>query len=92
MTLLVVQCIEMVQSGAETSALLPDLIEALAPLGMPYVQYASRRSCGGDRITRTRAATYIGASLTHSIVINVSAVLVIHLAAIRFVFLPVGTI
>ena len=30
--------------GAETSAPLSDLIEALAPLGMPNVQYASRRA------------------------------------------------
>jgi hypothetical protein len=92
MTLLVVQCIEIVQSGAETSALLPDLIEALAPLGMPDVQYAWRRGCGGHRVMRTRAATYVGVSLAHSIVINVAAVLVIHLAAIMYVLLPVGTV
>ena len=33
--------------SAETSAPLPDLIEALAPLGMPDVQYVSRRRYGG---------------------------------------------
>ena len=74
---------------AETSAPLPDLIEALAPLGMPDVQYASRRSYGGWG-TRTRAAMYVACSAAGPIVINV-AVVVIHLAAIRFVFLPIGT-
>ena len=44
-------------SKAETSAPLPDLIEALAPLGMPDVQHASRRSYVSDWVTRTRAAT-----------------------------------
>ena len=74
--------------GTETSALLPDLIEALAPLGMPDVQYASRKSWG----TRTRAATYAAFSWAHSRFIHVAAVLLIHLAAIRYVFLPVGTV
>jgi len=77
--------------GAETSAPLSDLIEALAPLGLPDLQYASRRSYGGGWVTRTRAATYAALSWAHSTVINVAAVLVIHLAAIRYVFLPIGT-
>jgi hypothetical protein len=78
--------------GAETSAPLPGLIEALAPLGMPDVQYASRRSYGGGWVTRTCAATYAAVSWAHSTVINGAAVLVIHLAAIRYVFLPIGTV
>jgi len=41
-------------SRAETSAPLPDLIEALAPLGMPDVHHASRRPRRrlGDASTR----------------------------------------
>ena len=39
----------------ETSAPLPELIEALAPLGMPDVLYASPRSYGGGWVTRTRS-------------------------------------
>jgi len=78
--------------GAETSAPLSDLIEALAPLGMPDVQHASRRSYGGDWVTRTRAATCAAVSWAQPTVINVATVLVIHLAAIRYVFLPVGTV
>ena len=77
---------------AETSAPLPDLIEALAPLGMPDVQYPSRRSYGGGWVTRTRATSYAAVSWAHSTVINVAAVSVIHLAAIRYVFLPIGTV
>jgi hypothetical protein len=77
--------------GAETSALLPDLIEALAPLGMPDLQYVSRRCDGGGWVTRIRAALYAAVSGAHSTVINVAAVLVIHFVAIRYVFLPVGT-
>jgi len=65
------------------------LIEALAPLGMPNVQYASRRSHDGWG-ARTRAAIYAACSAATPIAINV-AVVVIHLAAIRFVFLPIGT-
>jgi len=77
--------------GAETSAApLSDLIEALAPLGMPDTQYALRRS-GGGWITQTRAAAYAVVSRAHPTAINVVAVLVIHLAAIRYVFLAVGT-
>ena len=74
---------------AEASDPLPGLIEALEPLGMPNVQYASRRSYGGWG-TRARAAMYVGCLAASPIVINV-AVVVIHLAAIRFVFLPIGT-
>ena len=77
--------------GAEASAPLPDLIEALAPLGMPELRYASRRSDVGGWHPRTRAATYAAISWAHSTVINSAAVLVIHLAAIRYVFLPIGT-
>ena len=77
--------------GAGTDTPLPDLIEALAPLGMPDVHCASRKSYGGGWVTRTRAATYAALSWAHSTVINVAAVLVIHLAAIRYVFLPIGT-
>ena len=40
----------------EVSGPLPELIEALAPLGMPDVRYASRRSYGGG-VTRICAAT-----------------------------------
>ena len=65
------------------------LIEALEPLGMSNVQYASRRSYGGWG-TRARAAMYVACSTASPIVINL-AVVVIHLAAIRFVFLPIGT-
>jgi hypothetical protein len=39
----------------ETSAPLPELIEALAPLGMPDVLHASPRSHGGGWVTRTRS-------------------------------------
>ena len=74
------------QAGARGP--LPGLIEALDPLGMPDVQYASRRSYGGWG-ARTRAAMYVACSAAGPIVINV-AVMVIHLAAIRFVFLPIG--
>ena len=75
--------------GAETAGLLPRLVEALAPLGMPNVQYASRRSHDGWG-TRTRAAIYVACSAATPIAISV-AVVVIHLAAVRFVFLPIGT-
>ena len=68
---------------------LSGLIEALDPLGMPKVQYASRRSYGGWG-TRTRAAMYAACSAAGPIAINV-AVVAIHLAAIRFVLLPIGT-
>ena len=74
---------------AGTSGPLPGLIEALEPLGMPNVQYAWRRSYGGWG-TRTRAAMYAACSAAGPIAINV-AVVVVHLAAIRFVFLPIGT-
>jgi hypothetical protein len=77
--------------GAGTSASLPDLIEALAPLGLPDVQYASRRNHGGG-VTRTRAATSAAVTWAHSTVINVAVVLLIHLAAIKYVFLPIGTL
>jgi hypothetical protein len=56
--------------SAETSALLPELIEALAPLGMPDVQNASRRNYGGGWVTRTRAATYAAVSSAYSTVIK----------------------
>jgi len=74
---------------AGTSGPPPGLIEALDPLGMPNVQYASRRSYGGWG-TRTRAAMYGACTAASPIAINV-AVVVIHLAAIRFVFLPIGS-
>ena len=74
---------------AGTSGPPPGLIEALDPLGMPNVQYASRRSYGGWG-PRTRAALYVACSAASPIAINV-AVVVVHLAAIRFVFLPIGT-
>jgi len=76
--------------GAGTFAPLPDLLEALAPLGMPDVQYASRRHHSGG-VTR-RAATSAAVTWAHSTVINVAAVLLIHLAAIKYVFLPIGTL
>jgi hypothetical protein len=78
--------------SAPTSAPLPELIEALAPLGMPDVQYCSRSSFGGGWVTQTRAATCAAVSWAYPTVINVATVLVIHFAAIRYVFLPVGTI
>ncbi len=78
--------------GAENCAPLHNLIQALAPLGMPDVQYASRTSYGGGRVTRTLAATYAAVSWGHSTVIKVAAVLAIHLAAIRYVSLPIGTV
>jgi hypothetical protein len=78
--------------SADTSAPLRDLIEALAPLGMPDVQHASQRGCGGGWVTRTRAATYAAISRAHSTVINVAAVLIIHLAAIKYILLAVGTV
>jgi hypothetical protein len=56
--------------SAATSSLLPELIEALAPLGMPDVQNASRRSYGGGWVTRTRAATYAALSSAYSTVIK----------------------
>jgi hypothetical protein len=71
----------------EVSGPLPELIEALAPLGMPDVRYASRRSYGGW-ITRICAATYL--VQVRPIVINLAVVMVIHLAAIRYVLLPIG--
>jgi hypothetical protein len=58
---------------------------------MPDVQYASRRNYRGG-VTRTRAATSAAVTWAHSTVINVAAVLVIHLAAIKYVFLPIGTL
>ena len=73
----------------EASGPLAELIEALAPLGMPDVRYASRRNYGGW-ITRICAATYL--VRVRPIVINVAVVMVIHLAAIRYVFLPIGTV
>jgi len=75
---------------AGASGPLPGLIEALDPLGMPNVRYALRRSyCGWA--ARTRAAMYVAYSGARPIVINL-AVVVIHLAAIRYVFLPIGTV
>jgi hypothetical protein len=59
---------------------------------MPDVQYSSRSSCGGGWIAQTRAATCAAVSWAYPTVINVAAVLVIHFAAIRYVFLPVGTV
>jgi hypothetical protein len=56
---------------------------------MPDVRYVSRRSYGGW-VTRICATTY--PVWARSIVINVAVVMVIHLAAIRYVFLPVGTV
>ena len=41
--------------SAETSAPLSDLIEALAPLGMPDVEHGWRRNHRGGWVTRTRA-------------------------------------
>jgi hypothetical protein len=79
-------------SSAEKSAALRELIEALAPLGMPELQYAARRSYGGGWVTRIRAATYATIYWLHSTVINVAAVLIIHLAAIKYIFLAVGTV
>ena len=80
---------ESAERATGTLGPLPRLIEALDPLGVPNVQYASRRSYGGWD-TRTRAAMYVACSAASPIAINV-AVVIIHLAAIRFVFLPIGT-
>jgi hypothetical protein len=59
---------------------------------MPDVHYAWRRSYGSGWVMRAGAATHGVISRAQSTVINVAAVLVIHLAAIRYVFLPIGTI
>ena len=68
---------------------LAGLIEALDPLGRHNVQNAPPRSYRGWG-TRTRAAMYVACSAASPIAINL-AVVVIHLAAIRFIFLPIGT-
>jgi hypothetical protein len=73
----------------EVSGPLPELIEALAPLGMPDVSYDSRRSYGGWA-RKICATTYL--VWARPTVINVPVVMVIHLAAIRYVFLPIGTV
>ena len=72
----------------QVSGPLPELIEALTPLGMPDVHYAPRRSYGGW-VTRVCATTYL--VRVRPVVINVAVVMVIHLAAIRYVLLPIGT-
>jgi hypothetical protein len=69
---------------------LPGLIEALAPLGMPEVRCDSRRSHSGW-VTRTCAVMYVACSWARPIVINVAVVVVIHVLAIRCVFLVIGT-
>jgi hypothetical protein len=74
---------------AGTTDPLAGLVEALAPLGMPDMRYASRRT-RGDRVARTRAATYL--VRVRPVVVNLAMVVVIHLAAIRYVFLPIGTV
>jgi len=73
----------------EDSGSLAELIEALAPLGMPDVRHASRRSYGGW-VTGLCATTYV--LRVRPIVINLAVVMVIHIAAIRYVFLPIGTV
>jgi len=57
--------------SAETSAPLPDFIEALAPLGMPDVRCDPRRSHRGW-VPRARAATNGACSWACPIVINVA--------------------
>jgi hypothetical protein len=61
--------------STETSARLPHLIEALAPLGMPDLQSTSRRSW----FTRNRAAKCAALSTAVSTV-NVAGLLLMHLA------------
>lgn len=77
--------------GAETAGLLPRLVEALAPLGMPEVGYDSRRYYG-SWVRRLCAAMHLPGSCMRPSVINVAVVVVIHLAAIRYVFLPIGMV
>jgi len=74
---------------AGASGPLPGLTEVLDRLGVPNVRYALRGSYG-TWATRTRAAMYVAYSGARPIVINL-AVVAIHLAAIRYVFLPIGT-
>ena len=71
----------------EVSGPLNELIEALAPLGMPDARCASRRSHGGW-VMPICAATYL--VRLRPIVINLAVVMIFHLAAIRYVFLPIG--
>ena len=78
------------ESAAERSALLPVLIEALAPLGMPDVQRASRRSSGGAWVRRARAAMYAAVSWARSTAFTLAVVLVIYLAAIGCAVVSVG--
>ena len=77
--------------GAGTPGLLPRLVEALAPLGMPEVGYDSARYYG-RWVSRLRAAMHLPTFCAHPSAINVAVVAVIHLAAIRYVFLPIGTV
>jgi hypothetical protein len=77
-------------SAAKRSTLLPALIEALAPLGMPDVQHHSNRAYGGAWVRRARAAVYAAVSWGRSTVLTLALVLVIHLAAIRCLVLSVG--
>ena len=77
--------------GAGTAGLLPRLVEALAPLGMPEVDHGTGRYYG-SWVSRLCAAMRLPRSCAHPSVINVAVVVVIHLAAIRYVFLPIGTV
>jgi hypothetical protein len=102
MTLFVLPFVQFVQRArsvspanprnTETSALLAELVEALAPLGMPDVQQAARRSDGTGWLVRMRAATYDAVVSVRLPVINVAGVLLIHVVALRYVFLPIGTV
>jgi hypothetical protein len=74
-----------------TAGLLPGLVEALVPLGMPDVRYESRRR-HGRWVSRISAAAHLPRAWVRPSVITAAAVLVIHLAAIRYLFLPIGTV
>jgi hypothetical protein len=74
-----------------TAGLLPGLVEALVPLGMPQVRYDSGGR-HGSWISRIYAATFSPSTWARPSVINGVAVLVTHLAAIRYIFLPIGTV
>jgi hypothetical protein len=78
--------------GARTASPLAGLVEALAPLGMPHVRHDPPRP-HGSWVSRICAAMYLPSSWAAcSSVINGAAVVVIHLAALRYVFLPIGTV
>jgi hypothetical protein len=69
---------------------LPGLVEALAPLGMPDARSDSR-SRYRSSVSRI-CAVCLPSPWARPSVINVAVAAVIHLAAIRYIFLPIGAV